>query len=233
MSQEHLLNGWELLDTGNYEAARAEFTKCLAANPRDVKAMIGLGSSLIQLGRLDEALEIFKATLAVDPDNANAHYGAGWILYRQKRKREARFHAQRAVALAPDVPQYHLLAAACAGRYERQTIRTHLEAVNRLAPQMLDSRNRLVLAYCRLFAAEPQTVLLLVWLAVATILSYSLSAHGWNWWFLVTGVPFLIASGWNITKGCRRRAVVSLAFLVVWLICAFIAHWSGLGSGTN
>lgn len=231
MSQEHPLNGWEVLDIGNNEAARAEFIRNLAANPRDVKAMIGLGSSLIQLGRLDEALETFKAALTLEPDNANAHYGAGWVLCRQKRKREARFHAQTAVALAPDVAQYHLLAAACAGRYDRQTIRAHLEAVNRLAPQMLDGRNRLVLAYCRIFAAEPQTVLLLAWLAIATILSYSLSTNGWNWWFLVTGVPFLMASVWNITKGHRRRAVVSLAVLAAWVLLAFIAHWSGLSRG--
>lgn len=231
MSQEYPLSGWELLDIGNSEAARVAFAETLEDDPKNAKAMTGLGFSFIQLGRLDEAFETLRTALTLEPDNANAHYGAGWILRRQKRKREARFHAQKAVALAPDVAQYHLLAAACARRGDTQTILARLEAANRLDPQMLDSRNRLALVYYRVFAAENQTRLLLAWLAIATTLSYVLSANGWNWWFLVTGVPFLVAGGWNITKGHRRRAVVSLVVLAVWVLLAFVAHWSGLSRG--
>jgi tetratricopeptide (TPR) repeat protein len=231
MSQEHALNGWDLLDSGDSESAQAKFLEILAADPRDVKAILGLGFSLTQQGCLDEALEAFQAALALEPDNADAHYGAGWVLCRQKRKGEARLHAQRAVVLAPDVAQYHLLAAACAKRFDRKTICTHLGMANRLAPQMLDGRNRLVLEYCQLFGAEPQTVFLLIWLAIATIVSYSLSSNGWSWWFLTTGMPFLVAGGWNIAKGRRHRALVSFAFLVVWALLAFVAHWSGLNQG--
>jgi len=64
-----------------------------------------------------------------------------------------------------------------------------------------------------------------------TIVSYSLSSNGWSWWFLTTGMPFLVAGGWNIAKGRRHRALVSFAFLVVWALLAFVAHWSGLNQG--
>jgi Tfp pilus assembly protein PilF len=53
------------------EAAR-EYREYLTARPRDVRALLNYGVSLVATSRLDEAVSVFRLAVAVDPSNAEA-----------------------------------------------------------------------------------------------------------------------------------------------------------------
>jgi tetratricopeptide (TPR) repeat protein len=229
MTQQQFYDGWQFLDIGDNETARAEFEKALAANPEDTNALIGLGKALGRLGKHNEALEAYLGVLNLDSENHEAHFGAGWAYREKGKQQEAKVHAQEAVMLAPDVAEYHLLAAKCIQSRDLETILWHLEEANRLTGGRLDRRWRLGLMYYRVFAgfAYPIQRLLIVWSMLATSYACNLSATGRKWWFIVASLPFLATSGYNLTKHRYHRAAWALALCVLWAFPAyfFIEWW--------
>ncbi|MGB0682476.1 MAG: SHOCT domain-containing protein [Magnetovibrionaceae bacterium] len=57
------------LAKGNYVTAEGEFNRALAANPKDVHALIGLGILYQNNGQITRAREMYEAVLAVRPDD--------------------------------------------------------------------------------------------------------------------------------------------------------------------
>ena len=71
---------------GQFVEAIAAYQHILQANPDDVEARLGLGTSLAGAQRMDEAVRTFKEVLAQHPAQARAHLLLGDLyLYRQKQ----------------------------------------------------------------------------------------------------------------------------------------------------
>ncbi|MCR4406725.1 MAG: tetratricopeptide repeat protein [Anaerolineae bacterium] len=223
MSEERFQRAWEPLNTGDAETAHAEFARVVAENPEDVDALIGLSKALTRLGQLDEALKVLEAALSLAPGNAEVHYGTGCVYYQEKKWDEAAFHVQRAVDIAPDVARYHLMAAECARKHkDMETGLLHLEIANRIDPTLFGGRARWTLVYFRIFAGVEKLGLLVSWATLVTICSCNLSVASLHWRLLITSLPFLVVSGWNLKKGYRRRAIWSLVLCLLWAVSTYV-----------
>lgn len=64
---------------GQYDKAKTEYRKALAAYPASVEMHAGLGGSLLKRGRYKEARAQFENVLAVAPDHASAKEGMSLI----------------------------------------------------------------------------------------------------------------------------------------------------------
>lgn len=219
MFSERLTVGWHLLERGENEAARAEFSKAIAANSRDSEALVGLGKALARLGQPSEALDAFKKALLFDPNKPEAHYGASWAHWKRKEWREAESHTERALALEPSVAKYHVMMAECARkRSDLEIALNHLETAINLDPGALGKRSQHTLTYFRIFAGVEKVVPVLGLAFLVTLYSCTLLATGQWWWFLVISLPFLMTSGWNLVKHRYRPAVWSLILGLLWTV---------------
>jgi len=93
--------GWEAIQRGDGEKAAFAFRQVLAANPRDVRALMGAGIAAHLLGRDDDAISSLKRALQVEPDNVQASYLLGPIAYGQGDLDLAIKSYERVVKLAP------------------------------------------------------------------------------------------------------------------------------------
>jgi tetratricopeptide (TPR) repeat protein len=73
----HLVRGRLAFVNGRMREAAEEFGAAVAAEPRSVAGLVGLGSALGMLGESDRALAAFARAIALDPGNVSAHYNAG------------------------------------------------------------------------------------------------------------------------------------------------------------
>jgi len=224
MTEWQLHNGWRLLDAEDNEAARAKFSEIVAANPKNSEALVGLGKALARLGQPTEALEAFEKALNLNTENPEAHFGAGWAYREIGEQQNAEFHARKATALAPGVAKYHLLAAKCIRSGDLENILWHLEAANRLEDGRLDGQWRWGLVYYRVFAgfAYPVQRLLMVWAVLATLYSFTLSASGLQWWFLVASFPFFAVTIYNLIKRRYYRAIWSFGLYLLWAVSIYL-----------
>jgi len=220
--------GKALARLGQPTEALKSFRAALNLDPENPEAYYGVGSAYSQLGQGTEALDAFKAALHFDPENPEAHYGVAWAHDQRGERQKAEFHAWKAAALAPDVAKYHLLAAKCRNRKDMEIILCHLEAANRLEGSDLDKRWRRGLWYYRVFAgfAYPIQRLLMMWAVLATPYSFTLSAAGRRWWFLVASLPFLTTSICNFIKHRYHRAIWALALCVLWVALVSLISWT-------
>jgi len=83
-----------LLREQAHEAARAQFEKALARDPRSVVALVGAGSALLGLNRASEALVPLERAVAIEPAMDDGWYVLGRA-YQAAGRRE---QAQRAFA---------------------------------------------------------------------------------------------------------------------------------------
>jgi tetratricopeptide (TPR) repeat protein len=94
-----------------FEEAVHAFQKCLAVEPRHVKAQDNLGLSYAALGRAEEAIAAYEAAIDWQTTSGNQNPGPflnlGTLLLEQNRPREAVSHLQRAVELAPTESRGH------------------------------------------------------------------------------------------------------------------------------
>ncbi|OGR86342.1 MAG: hypothetical protein A3J74_10695 [Elusimicrobia bacterium RIFCSPHIGHO2_02_FULL_57_9] len=74
-SQAHrdLRDGSQFLDDKQYDQAVKEFTRAVAANPRDPAAHMLLGAAYYWTGQVDRSLEFYRKSLELDPNNAHAY----------------------------------------------------------------------------------------------------------------------------------------------------------------
>ena len=101
----YLSRGSAYWTSGQLEAARKDYDRCLALNPRYTKAYVGRGNVYSEMGRYDEALRDYERALKLKPDLADAHNGRGSVFAYQGRFDAAIGEFNRAIALEPDFTQ--------------------------------------------------------------------------------------------------------------------------------
>lgn len=86
----------------DFSTAVQIWTRALALEPGDPRALNNLGVALAGLARDAEAADRFRAALAAKPSYAEAHYNLGAALARLGRPAEAAASFERAFRLMPD-----------------------------------------------------------------------------------------------------------------------------------
>lgn len=122
--------GWDLFESGDYEAALASFRGDVQADSSDISARVGIGWCELSLDALDEASAEFSELLELDPKPLNAAAG---MAYTQSALREYREATEFVDLILESRPNYafahahvdeddlHLLGARCLymrNRYE-------------------------------------------------------------------------------------------------------------------
>lgn len=62
---------------GDHEAALECFYKSLEGDPNDIKSMVAVGKSLLDLSKISDSIEVFEKCLIIDSGNHDANYGLG------------------------------------------------------------------------------------------------------------------------------------------------------------
>jgi tetratricopeptide (TPR) repeat protein len=97
-AQPQIEEGFFQSRLGNHEGAAAAFRRALEADPRNRRAMFGLGTACIALGRYAEAIEILQRAVDTDRTDYFAMNNLAWL---HATARDIRFRdGRRAVALA-------------------------------------------------------------------------------------------------------------------------------------
>lgn len=86
---------------GNFEEAVRAYHEVLSLEPRNVDALMNLGTALAALGRREEALARFRAALLLQPNIAAMHRDFGVALKEFGLWGDALAALERALALAP------------------------------------------------------------------------------------------------------------------------------------
>ncbi len=84
--------------------------RALVVNPKDVRAMIWIGQTMLTMepDSLPVALDTYRAAIAIDSTNADAYRGAGLALLLMDNCNEALGYFQKAAGLQPDHVQGHI-----------------------------------------------------------------------------------------------------------------------------
>lgn len=82
-AEDHYYKALDLYAEGSPEAAIAEYTASIAADPTFTEAMHGLARALQDLQRLDEAITVSQRIAEIDPDDVLAHTSLS-VLYQKK-----------------------------------------------------------------------------------------------------------------------------------------------------
>lgn len=102
---ELLAVGDEHLLTRRYEEAMGPFREVLAADPRNVVALMGIGTAHYQRGDYEAALEWFERILADHPGYGLAHYGVAMSLGRMRDRVVVGLDEMREVFAGRDAPE--------------------------------------------------------------------------------------------------------------------------------
>jgi tetratricopeptide (TPR) repeat protein len=94
--------GWALHESGDYEAARRQFTESLAVDNQQAAAHNGLGWTLYTLQDYQAAQSHFYQAIEREPEYVNAHYGLGRTLEAMDRTGEARRIYEDALEIEPE-----------------------------------------------------------------------------------------------------------------------------------
>jgi tetratricopeptide (TPR) repeat protein len=76
--------GMKALDSGNYEAAAAEFQKAIAADPSDYSAHFNLALAYTFMNRDDDGIAEYRKTLELKPHLYEAELNQGILLLKRK-----------------------------------------------------------------------------------------------------------------------------------------------------
>src|SRR5262249_54907681 len=103
--QELLELGVQARRRADHGAALEHFQKAVAAYPKNIRAKLETGRTLVRLSRTGEAEAIIRGALADEPDHVPALLTLGQMLADSDRLAEAETTLQRANELAPDHPK--------------------------------------------------------------------------------------------------------------------------------
>ncbi len=145
----HLQRGLAYQALGQWDAARADFTKAARLRRKDPRPYLYRGEVYLQEGDLAEALTDLSRAIALDPHNVQAHYLRGTVHLRRKRYKTALKDFDAVLEVQPE----HARALAARGEALRHLKRFEeaLEALNRAAkllpndPQVLAARGDVLL----------------------------------------------------------------------------------------
>jgi predicted TPR repeat methyltransferase len=97
-----------LAQQGKRSAARDLAAKAVAADARNVEAMLVLADCQAHAGDLSDALDGYDRIIALEPRNAEVHNNRGLVLHRLARPAEALISCDRAIALSPNLSDAHV-----------------------------------------------------------------------------------------------------------------------------
>src|SRR5262249_59610227 len=92
-----------LAQQGKRSAARDFAAKAVAADARNVEAMLVLADCQAHGGDLSDALDGYDRIIALEPRNAEVHNNRGLVLHRLARPAEALISCDRALPLSPNL----------------------------------------------------------------------------------------------------------------------------------
>ena len=154
-AEAHLLLGTAHLNSLDFTAARDDFEKAVALNPKLQEANASLGLALLGLSQADAAADAFRKEIAIDPNNFAAVLQSGILAKQNQSFPEARQFLRRALALRPrDAGVRYQLATVeiAAGGIEEG--RRQLESLIKDHPDFLEAHVSLSSAYYRLKRKE-------------------------------------------------------------------------------
>jgi len=93
--------GWELLKSGEAEAACRVLQEAATANPESFEAHFYLGTAEAMLGHFAQARASFQRALSLKRDHAPSYFNLGLIFEKEGRLREAMAHYQQALRYSP------------------------------------------------------------------------------------------------------------------------------------
>ena len=160
-----------LFETGEFQAARAQFEAAVAIAPDDAQARNNLGQTLVRLEQQNQAVPHFEEAVRLDPERWAYHFNLAHTLGDLGQWNQAVVRYQRAVELFPDdfATRYNLGRALHERGDDRAAVAAYLEAIA-LAPgeptfylSLAQSYERLarpadvVAAYARYLELEPES----------------------------------------------------------------------------
>src|SRR5438105_4936837 len=98
----HSALGFEAAKRRDYETAIAEFSKAIAAEPKDATNYFNRGTAYRGANLLNEALADFSKAIELAPQNAAAYVGRGDVLLMQKQLDAALADFDKALQIAPN-----------------------------------------------------------------------------------------------------------------------------------
>jgi predicted TPR repeat methyltransferase len=97
-----------LLQQGNRADARNFAADAIAANPRNVEALLVLADCHTHAGDLIDALADYDRIIAIEARIAEAHNNRGLVLHRLARPAEALASCEQAISLSPGMSDAHV-----------------------------------------------------------------------------------------------------------------------------
>jgi Flp pilus assembly protein TadD len=82
-AEDHYYAALDLLAEGDFESAREQYERAVAADPTFTEAMHGLAKVLVDLNRLDEAIVVANRIAELEPDDVLAHTSLS-VIYQKK-----------------------------------------------------------------------------------------------------------------------------------------------------
>ncbi len=106
-----ILRGKQAFEAERFSEAQIEFQKVLEAEPKNITALVNLGSTYVKLGKGSEAVKLFEEALRVQPLNINARYNLAVLLALQQKHFQAIAHLKEILKVSPnDMDARFLLA---------------------------------------------------------------------------------------------------------------------------
>jgi len=102
MSEQHIAE--IALESGNLDMATALYDKIVAADPRSVAGLTGLGDTLYAVGDFTRAGVYYQRAVQVDPKALQAMVGIARVAIHQRRFDDAISTYQKVLVLTPDNP---------------------------------------------------------------------------------------------------------------------------------
>jgi tetratricopeptide (TPR) repeat protein len=110
-AEDPAAEGLKALDAAKYDLAAEEFTKAIAADPKDYGSYFNLAFANTMLHKPEEAISGYKKTLELKPDLYEAEINLGIVLLDQKRAAEALPYLDAAAAQKPKEARPRLFLA--------------------------------------------------------------------------------------------------------------------------
>ena len=100
-SHYHAAN--KLFEDGDYERAKAAYTKALTDDVRHIHALRGLARSQMQLGQFEQALITFNDAIQLEPEFGGTYANRGILFDRMGEHEKALKDYQTALRLDPEI----------------------------------------------------------------------------------------------------------------------------------